>query len=126
MRSSTVQKHEGQISNFYFLISTFRERLRMNLKQNILLSLVILLLGALLLIVIFDDHGLADLHLLKIDKARIIKKNERLARENISLYRNIDRLKNDLAFIENVARQEMGMIGKDEVIFKLKKQGLKK
>jgi len=24
---STVQKHEGQISNFYFLISTFRERL---------------------------------------------------------------------------------------------------
>ena len=28
MRSSTVQKHEGQISNFYFLISTFRERLR--------------------------------------------------------------------------------------------------
>jgi hypothetical protein len=25
MRSSTVQKHEGQISNFYFLISTFRE-----------------------------------------------------------------------------------------------------
>jgi len=27
MRSSTVQKHEGQISNFSFLISTFRERL---------------------------------------------------------------------------------------------------
>ncbi len=24
----TVQKHEGQISNFYFPISTFRERLR--------------------------------------------------------------------------------------------------
>ena len=126
MRSSTVQKHEGQISNFYFLISTFRERLRMNLKQNILFSLAILVLGVLLLIIIFDDHGVADLHLLKIEKARIIKKNERLARENISLYRNIDRLKNDLAFIENVARQEMGMIGKDEVIFKLKKQGLKK
>jgi hypothetical protein len=29
MRSSTVQKHEGQISNFYFLISTFRERLHL-------------------------------------------------------------------------------------------------
>ena len=98
----------------------------MNLKQNILLSLVILVMGALLLIIIFDDHGLADLHLLKIDKARLVKKNERLARENFSLYRTIDRLKNDLAFIENVARQEMGMIGKDEVIFKVKKQGLKK
>jgi cell division protein FtsB len=98
----------------------------MNLKQNILLSLAILVLGALLLIIIFDDHGVADLHLLKIEKARIFKKNERLVRENISLYRTIGRLKNDLAFIENVARQEMGMIGKDEVIFKLKKQGLKK
>lgn len=98
----------------------------MNLKQNILLSLVILVLGALLLIIIFDDHGFADLHLLKIDKARLVKKNESLARENFSLYRTIDRLKNDLGFIENVARQEMGMIGKDEVIFKVKKQGLKK
>jgi len=27
MRLSTVQKHEGQISNFYFLISAFCERL---------------------------------------------------------------------------------------------------
>jgi len=25
--NKTVQKHEGQISNFYFLISAFRERL---------------------------------------------------------------------------------------------------
>ena len=88
--------------------------------------MVILVLGALLLIIIFDDHGFADLHLLKIDKARLVKKNESLARENFSLYRTIDRLKNDLGFIENVARQEMGMIGKDEVIFKVKKQGLKK
>ncbi len=28
MRSSTVQRHEDQISNFYFLISTFCERLQ--------------------------------------------------------------------------------------------------
>ncbi|MEA1992120.1 MAG: hypothetical protein U9N58_08000, partial [Thermodesulfobacteriota bacterium] len=28
IRSTTVQKHEGQISNFYFLISPFRERLQ--------------------------------------------------------------------------------------------------
>jgi len=28
IQSSTVQKHEGQISNFYFPISTFCERLQ--------------------------------------------------------------------------------------------------
>ena len=27
--NSTLQKHEGQLSNFYFLISAFRERLQM-------------------------------------------------------------------------------------------------
>ena len=26
--NSTLQKHEGQLSNFYFLISSFRERLK--------------------------------------------------------------------------------------------------
>jgi len=35
MRSSTVQKHEGQISNFYFLISPFRERLQIILVMSI-------------------------------------------------------------------------------------------
>jgi len=33
MRSLTAQKHESQISNFYFLISSFRERLQNNLFQ---------------------------------------------------------------------------------------------
>ena len=35
------------------------------------------------------------------------------------LYREIDRVKNDLKYIENVARQELGMVGKDEVIFRM-------
>jgi cell division protein FtsB len=35
------------------------------------------------------------------------------------LYREIDRVKNDLKYIENVARQELGMVGKDEVILRM-------
>jgi len=36
------------------------------------------------------------------------------------MYRTIDRLQNDPAFLENVARQELGMIRSDELIFKFK------
>jgi cell division protein FtsB len=34
------------------------------------------------------------------------------------LYNEIERLKNDDKYIENIARQELGMIGKDEMILK--------
>ena len=43
---------------------------------------------------------------------------ENLAKENLILYSEIERLKNDSKYIENIARQELGMIGKDEVILK--------
>ena len=46
----------------------------------------------------------------------MVQQNETLARENVSLYRTIGRLKSDPAFIESVARNELGMIGKDDVI----------
>ena len=42
IRSTTVQKHEGLISNFYFLISTFRERLRVYRRQSIRFPLLII------------------------------------------------------------------------------------
>ena len=38
MRSSAVQKHEGQISNFFFLISAFRERLQVRQTGTIILQ----------------------------------------------------------------------------------------
>lgn len=93
----------------------------MSNKQKFFLSLAILALVNLLLVIIFGDNGLVDYQQLKNEKDRLIEKNEALSRENLSLYREIDRLKNDLKYIENVARQELGMIGKNEVIIKFKK-----
>ena len=45
--------------------------------------------------------------------------------DNFSLYHEIDRLKHDPKYIEDVVRQELGFIGKDEVIFKFKTNGEK-
>ena len=89
--------------------------------------MVILTLFSLFLLIIFGDNGLVDFVLIKGEKNSLIEKNEKLNRKNLNMYREIDRLKNDPKFVESVVRQELGVIGKDEVIFKTgKNQGNKK
>ncbi len=90
----------------------------MSLKKKFLLFLAILMLFNLILVVIFSDNGLVDLILLKKEKERSAEKNREVIRENLSLYREIERLKHDPEFIESVARKELGVVGKDEVILK--------
>jgi len=89
-------------------------------KQSIFIAFAILAVCTLLLFIVFGDNGLADLHLLKMERDTLIEENRRLSQENLSLYREIDRMKHDPKFVESVARQELGVIGKDEVILKLK------
>ena len=95
-------------------------------KQKILLSVAVVAIFSMLLLIVFGDNGVADLHLLKNRRDNLIEKNDALARENIHLYRQIERLKNDPGYIENIARQELGMIGKDEVILKPRQGGATK
>lgn len=90
----------------------------MSLKKKILLFLAILVLFNLILVVIFSDNGLVDLIMLRKEKERSTEKNREVIRENLSLYREIERLKHDPEFIESVARKELGVVGKDEVILK--------
>ena len=88
--------------------------------------MVILILFSLFLLIIFGDNGLVDFVLIKSEKNSLIEKNEKLSRENLNMYREIDRLKNDPKFVESVVRQELGVIGKDEVIFKTGKNQVNK
>ena len=93
----------------------------MRLRKNILIALTILLLSSLLIVIIFGENGLLDLNRLKAERDILLQKNTALTQENLSLYREIERLKNDPEYVENVARQELGVIGKDEVILKTPK-----
>lgn len=84
--------------------------------QKILLSLVALVLFNILLVVIFGDRGLVEVNRLQGEKYRLLRDNLELTEKNLSLRREIERLKTDPVYIEHVARQELGMIGRDEVI----------
>ncbi|MDY6790341.1 MAG: septum formation initiator family protein [Thermodesulfobacteriota bacterium] len=87
-------------------------------KVKLKLSMAILILFSMLFLILFAENGLVDLNSLRKERDRLIEKNENLARDNLDLYNEIERLKNDDKYIENIARQELGMIGKDEIILK--------
>lgn len=93
----------------------------MSFKKSILLALALITMFLLLFFIVLGENGLTDLHRLKMERDRLVQNNVKLKQENLSLYREINRLKNDPKYIENVARQELGVIGKDEVILKVKK-----
>jgi cell division protein FtsB len=90
------------------------------LKKNILLVLAIVAMCLMLLFIVFGENGLSDLYRLKKQKENLSQKNDELKKENISFYREIERLKHDPRYVEDVARKELGVIGKDEVIIKVK------
>jgi len=90
----------------------------MTQKLNILLSVSVLLLLALLFFIIISEHGLADLRSLKKERDQLVGENQKLTRENQAISIEIDRLKHDPGYIESIARRELGMIGKDEIILK--------
>lgn len=92
----------------------------MKLKQKVLLFIAMVLIVNFVLIIIWGDKGLIDFYRLETEKKRFIQQNEKLTAENQTLYREIDRLKHDLKFVESVARQELGMIRENEIIFKFK------
>ena len=88
----------------------------MSYGQKILLSLVALVLLNILLVIIFGDRGLVEVNQLKDERDHLMRDNHDLKEKNTALRREIERLKSDPAYIEHVARQELGMIGRDEVI----------
>ncbi len=88
-------------------------------KQNLFISFAILALFLLSLLIVLGDKGLADLNMMKKGKEGLVKKNEAIMNENLKMYRTIDRLKTDPEFIEKVAREELGVIGKNDVIVKI-------
>ena len=92
----------------------------MSFKKNIMLVLAIMTIFLMLLFIVFGENGITDLYNLKIEKDNLSKKNDELKKENISFYREIERLKNDPRYVEDVARKELGVIGKDEMIIKVK------
>jgi cell division protein FtsB len=97
-------------------LAPFRHLNMIDSKYNILISICIIALFAMLLFSLFSDKGLSDYFELKSERDRLVIENIQLKEKNDELYRTIERLRNDPEYIESVARKELGMIKEDEVI----------
>ena len=67
---------------------------------------------------VFGEKGLWDLRRLQHEYTRLEAENQRLIKENRDLYNEVDRLNHDPKYIEAIARKELGLIGKEEIILR--------
>lgn len=68
---------------------------------------------------VFGDKGLLDVYRLKSERDGILSYNKQLEEENATLERSIALLETDKRYIGFIARKELGMIGKNEVVYKI-------
>ncbi|MBW1676845.1 MAG: septum formation initiator family protein [Deltaproteobacteria bacterium] len=94
----------------------------MTTRRKIVVATGIVVLFSFLFVIGLGDRGAVDLYQLRLKKVRLDRLNLELRKKNRALYRSIQRLKDDAEFVENIARGELGMVGKDEVVYQFRKK----
>ena len=70
------------------------------------------------LLITFGDKGLVDNYMMKEKLAALRNTNEQMTHKNEELKKKILLLRNDLRYIEMVARSEIGMVKKGDIIYR--------
>ena len=84
------------------------------MKVGRCLVIIAVFIGAL---VTFGDRGLIDNFRMKERLISLRRANNDLAKENGELKRTISLLRDDLSYVEMVARNELGMVKKGTLVF---------
>ena len=66
---------------------------------------------------VFGENGLMDLKRKQAQLECVENTNRRIEEKNRELYRQVDRLKNDPAYLEHVVRQQLCVVDKEELVF---------
>ena len=84
-------------------------------RKHLLIFMVFVLVVSIL--TIFGDKGLIEAYVLKSEKDVILSNIRDLKESNKALKEDVELLRNDTRYVERIARKELGMIGKGEVIY---------
>lgn len=88
------------------------------LQENRLLKVVIVIIAAALLWILFaPGTGVYSLVKMRSRTAALEQQTEALINTNEELKAEIERLKNDEAYLEQVAREKYGLLKKNERVF---------
>ncbi|MFQ5353796.1 MAG: septum formation initiator family protein [Thermodesulfobacteriota bacterium] len=80
----------------------------------------IVLIFAIALLAVFGDRGLTDVLRIKGERDRLLSTNRGLEAKNRDMREKIAFLKKDKRYIGEIARNELGMIGRNEVIYRFR------
>lgn len=92
------------------------------LRRFVLLIIVL----SLIFIVFAPGRGLLSHRKLKKEIQNIAQDNSTLQQRNVELAEEIKRLKNDEAYLEQLAREKYGMLRKNEEVYELRTSHTKK
>jgi cell division protein FtsB len=70
------------------------------------------------LLITFGNRGFVDNYMMKEKLAAVVKSNQDIALENRDLKKTIALLRNDLTYIEMVARNELGMVRVGDLVYR--------
>jgi cell division protein FtsB len=87
------------------------------MRKKRLLLFVVFLFVVLGLLTFFGDKGILHLVGLQKELARMNEKNLKIEEENRKLKEEVRRLQHEKRYIEEIARKELGMVKKGEIIY---------
>jgi cell division protein FtsB len=85
------------------------------------LLFVVGFVSTMFLFTIFGGRGLIQIYHLKEEKERIKIVNARLREENQKLAEQIKRMKHSKEEVEKIAREELGLVKKGEVVYQFER-----
>ena len=69
-------------------------------------------------LIAFGNRGLVDNYMMRERLAALKKANQDVARENRGLKKTIILLRSELSYVEMVARNELGMVKKGDLVYR--------
>lgn len=97
------------------------------MQRKRLLRISLYIFGAVLLWIVFaPGRGMLSLHQQKKHLAELMAEQEVLIIKNKELEKDVKRLQSDEEYLEQVAREEHGMLKKNEMVFDFAKEKKKK
>lgn len=74
------------------------------------------------LLITFGNRGVVDNYLMSKKLASLKAQNEEITAENIDLKQKIILLRDDINYIEMIARNDLGMVKKGDIVYRWAKQ----
>lgn len=88
------------------------------MKVGRYLVIIVIVMSAL---ITFGNRGLIDNYMMRKHLISLKKAQQEIVEENAGLKRTIVLLRSDLPYIEMVARNELGMVKKEDMVYRFAK-----